>query len=96
MAHSFAWYEAIAAFLSQATPPDQVDDFTVRSDISPDDVSAALKRLKRGKNARPVEINNTSYRDYADALGPILAIFYTRWLTCIVFPASFGGAKKSV
>ena len=53
-------------------------------------MTAALKRNKHGKAAGPDEINNTFYRYYADAPGPILAIFYTRWLTCSVFPVSFG------
>ena len=55
--------------------PDRVDDSNVTSKISPDDVIAALKRLKRGKAAIPNEISNTSNRDYADALGPIIATF---------------------
>ena len=63
------------------------------SDISPDDVSATLKRLKCGKATVPDEIDNIFYRDYADTLGPILATFYTIWLTCSVFPASFGEAN---
>ena len=51
MTHSFACPEATAAFLSRATPPDRADDSTVTSDISPTDVSAALKRIKRGKKS---------------------------------------------
>ena len=59
MDHSFACPDNTAAFLSRAIPPDRVDDSTVTSDISPDYVSAALKRLKRDKAAGPDEINNT-------------------------------------
>ena len=58
------------------------------SDISPDDVIAALKRLKRGKGNGLDVVSNTFYRDYADTLGPIIATIYTRWLTCSVFPVS--------
>ena len=59
MTHYFACPDNTAAFLSRAIPPDRVDDSTVTSDISPDYVSAALKRLKRDKAAGPDEINNT-------------------------------------
>ena len=52
-----------------------------------------MKRLKRSKATGLDEINNTFYRDYADTFGPILATFYTRWLTCSVFSASFGEAN---
>ena len=90
MTHSFACPDLTAAFLSRAAPTNRVDDSTVTSEISPDDVSAALKRLKRGKATGPDEINNTFYRDYADTLDPILRTFYTRWLTCSIFPALFG------
>ena len=38
----------------------------------------ALKKLKRGKAAGPNEINHSFYRDYADALAPIIAALYTR------------------
>ena len=93
MTPSFACSDNTAAFLSRATPSDRVDDYTVTSDISAVAVSAALKRLKRGKAAGPDEINNTFYRDYADTLGPIRATFYDRWITCSVFPASFGEAN---
>ena len=93
MTHSFACPAATATFLSRAVPPEPVDDTTVLSAVSPDDVSAALKKLKRGKAAGPDEINNTFYRDYAEALSPVLATFYTRWLTCSVFPSSFGEAN---
>ena len=41
MTRSFACPNNTAAFLSRAIPPDRVDDSTVKSDISPDDVSAA-------------------------------------------------------
>ena len=75
MTHFFACPEATASFLSRSTPQDRVDDSTVTSDISPDDVSAALKRLKLGKAAGPDKINNTFYRYYVDALGPVLATF---------------------
>ena len=77
MTHSFACPKATAAFLSRATPPDRVDDSTVTSAIFFEDVSAAadLKWLKRGKATGPDKINNTFYREYADALGPLLATF---------------------
>ena len=91
--HYFACPDINAAFLSRATPLDRVDDSTVTSDISPNGVSADLKRLKRGKASGPDEINNTFYRNYADIPGPILATFYTRWITCSVFPESFGKAN---
>ena len=85
MTHSFSCPEGTAAFLFRTSQSDRVDDTAVTSAVPADDVTAALKRLKRGKAAGPDEINNTFYRDYADALGPILAIFYTRWLTCLDF-----------
>ena len=91
--HSSASPKATAALLSRTTPPEQVDDSTVTSAIFPVNVSAALKRLKRGKATGPDQNNNTFYRDYAHALGPGLATFNTRWLTCSVFPASFGEAN---
>ena len=47
------------------------------SEISLDDVSAALNRLKLVKSAGPDEINHTFYGDYADALAPVLAVLYT-------------------
>ena len=49
--------DATAAFLERASTPDRVDDSNVTSAISPDDVCAALKRLKRRKAAGrlPVE-----------------------------------------
>ena len=59
------------------------------SSILPDDVGAALKKLKRGKDAGLDEINNTFYRGYADAA----AALYTRWMECSVFPTSFGDAN---
>ena len=90
MTRTFACSGASVALLSRSTPLDRVNDSTVTSYISTDDVSAALKWLKRGKVSGPDEINNNLYRLYADALGPIPATFYTRWLTCSVFPASLG------
>ena len=71
MTHAFASPEETSAFLARASPPDRVDDSNVTSDIDQEDVSAALKRLKRGKAAGPDELNNTFYRDYADVLGPV-------------------------
>ena len=85
MTHFLDRPDATAAFLKRAAPPDHVDDSDVTSAISPDDVCAASKRLKRGKAAGPDEINNIFYRDYADALAPILAALCTRWLECSVF-----------
>ena len=41
----------------------------------------------------PDEINNIFYRDYADALAPILVSLYTRWMECSVFTTSFGDAN---
>ena len=75
--HSFAYPKSATALLSRAIPLKRGDDSTVTSDISHDDVSATLKRLKRGKADGPDEINNTFYRDYVDALDPILATFFT-------------------
>ena len=80
MTHFFDRPDATAAFLERATPPISVDDSNVTSSILPDDVGAALKILKRGKAAGPDEINDYFYRDYADALAPILAALYTRWM----------------
>ena len=77
MNHFFDHPEATAAFLERATPPISVGDSNVTSAISPDDVGAALKKLKRGKAARPDEIKNLFYSIYADALAPILADLYT-------------------
>ncbi|TDH72664.1 hypothetical protein CCR75_008471 [Bremia lactucae] len=65
----------------------------VTSSVSVEDVSAALKRLKRVKAAGPNELNSTFYKDYASQLAPILAALYTRWLRCSVLPASFGEAN---
>ena len=69
---------ATAAFFERATPPISFDDSNVTSSMSPDDVGAALKKLKRGKAAGPNESNHSFYRDYADALAPIIAALYTR------------------
>ena len=80
MTHFFDRPDVTAAFLERATPPISVDDSNVTSSISLGDVGAALKKLKRGKAAGPDEINNSFYRDYADALAPILAALYTRWM----------------
>ena len=66
--------------LHELPPPISVDDSTVTSSISPDDVVSALKKLKREKDAGPDEINNSFYRSYADALAPIIAALYTRWM----------------
>ena len=79
---SFDRSEAKAAFLARASRPAPVDDLTVTSSISTDDVSAALKILKRGKAAVPDELNNTFYQDYATELAPILFALYTRWMEC--------------
>ena len=56
-------------------------------------MGAALKKLKRGKALVPDEINNSFYRDYADALSPILVSLYSRWMECSVFSTSFGDAN---
>ncbi|TDH66914.1 hypothetical protein CCR75_000415 [Bremia lactucae] len=93
LTHSFAHTEETAAFLNRAAPPAQVDDFSVTSSISTEDVSTALKRLKRGKAAGPDELNNTFFRDYAAELATFLAALYTRWLECSVLLASFGGKQ---
>ena len=61
MTHFFDHSVATAEFFEQATPSDHVNDSNVTSGISSDDVCAALKRLKRGKAARPDEINNIIY-----------------------------------
>ena len=90
MTHSFAVPEATTAFLSRSTPPDRVYYSPVTADISSDDMSAAFKKLKRGKPSNREKSTNVFYRDYADALGPVLATFYTGWLTCSVLLASFG------
>ena len=50
--HSFDRPDATSAFLDRAATPDPVNDSTVTSPISTDDVSAALKRLRRGKAGR--------------------------------------------
>ena len=63
------------------------------SAVTLDGVKAALKKPKREKAAGPDEINNNVYIGYAEALGPVLATFYTRWLMCSVFLASFGEAN---
>lgn len=55
-----------------------MDDYTVALDIYPDNVSAGLMRLKRGKAAGPDETNSTLYRGYAHDIGPIIATFYTK------------------
>ena len=59
MTHSFACPTATAIFLSRANPPNRVDGSTVTSAIFHDNMSAALKRLKRGKAAGPDEINKS-------------------------------------
>ena len=56
-------------------------------------MAAAMQKPKHGKDARPDEINNSFYRDYADALAPILAALYTRYMECSVFPTCFGDAN---
>ena len=76
--HSFDRPDATAAFLERATPPISVDDSNVTSSILPDDVGAALKKIKRGKAAGPDEISNSFYHDYADAIASILTALYTR------------------
>ena len=63
MTHFFDLPDSTAAFLERATPPSRVDDSNETSFISPDNVGAALKKLKRGKAAEPDEINNSFYRD---------------------------------
>ena len=63
MTYSVACPESTAAFLSRSVPPEQVDDTTVILAVSPDDVSAALKWLKRGNAAGLDKINNNFYRD---------------------------------
>ena len=71
---SFIWlFQSYLHVPSPGSPLDRVDDSAVTSDISPDDLSAALKRLTRDKPAGTHEIDNTFYRDYADTLGPGLA-----------------------
>ena len=93
MTHFFDRPDVTAAFLERATPPISVDDSNVTSSISLDDVGVDLKKFKRGKAAGPDKINNSFCRDYADALAPILAALYTRWMECSVFPTSFGDAN---
>ena len=46
MTHSLDCPDATAAFLERAARADHVDDSDVMSALSPDDVCAALKRLK--------------------------------------------------
>ena len=58
MTHFFDRRDATAANLARAIPPISVDDSTVTSAISPDNVVSDLKKLKRGKAAGPDEINN--------------------------------------
>ena len=90
MTRSFACPYAIASFLGQAARPHRVEDSSVTAAISPDDVGAAPKILKRGKEAGPAQIRNAFYLDYSDAIAANLAALYTRWFDCSVFPASFG------
>ena len=92
MSTSFDRSEATAAFLAQESRPAPVYYLAVTSSISTDDVSAALKRIKRGKAASPDEPNNTFYRDDATDLAPILAALYTRWMEWGVLPESFRDA----
>ena len=54
----FCCPDAAAAFIERAALPDRVDDSNVTSAVSPEDMCAALKRLKRGKAAESYEINN--------------------------------------
>ena len=46
-------------FLAMTIPSDHIDDSTMTSDISTDDVSVASKRLRRGKASGLNELNNT-------------------------------------
>lgn len=62
MTRSFACLEATSAFLARDLAPDRVDDSAVTDDIDPEDVSAALKRIKRGKSSGTDELNNTFYK----------------------------------
>lgn len=84
---------ATASFLGKSSPEPGLNDSTVTAAISPADVCAALKKLKRGKAAGPDELNNTFYRDHADEVATIMAPLYNRWLECSVFPPSFGEAN---
>ena len=59
MTHFFDRPDAITAFLERVTAPIRFDDSNVTSFISPDDVGAALKKLKRGKDAGPDETNHS-------------------------------------
>ena len=58
-----------------ATPPDPVDDSTVTSAIFPGDVSAALKRLKRGKAAGP-DINIKQFKKGLKKMHSRLILLY--------------------
>ena len=78
MTTAFDRSEAAAAFLARASQLAPVNDLTGMSSILTDGVSAALKRLKRGKAAGPDELNNTFFRDYATELALILAALYTQ------------------
>ena len=85
--------DATSAFLERATTSISVDDSAVTSAISPDDVGAALEKLKRGQAAGLDEINNSFYRCYADVLATIFTALCTRWMDCDVFPTSVGDAS---
>ena len=77
LTHFFDRPDGTAAILERATPPISVDDSNITSSISPDDVVSALKKLKRRRAAGPDDINNSIYRDCADALEPVLTALYT-------------------
>uniref|UniRef100_M4C1Q8 Uncharacterized protein n=1 Tax=Hyaloperonospora arabidopsidis (strain Emoy2) TaxID=559515 RepID=M4C1Q8_HYAAE len=57
-----------AAFLSDARRPVGVNDTAIIALCSTDDVSAVLKRMKRGKTSGPNEIGNSFYQDYSGPL----------------------------
>ncbi|GAB9476292.1 reverse transcriptase [Globisporangium polare] len=61
--------------------------------ITEEEVAAALKKCKRGKECGPDELGNDFYRDHADAITPILTRLYNHWFDAGVAPVSFGTAN---
>ena len=78
MTQSFECTYYTDALFAWDAQPKRFNDFTVTSAIYPDAVSAVLKKLKRGNASGPDEVSITFYRDYTDALAPILDSTYTR------------------
>lgn len=81
-----------SAAVSEFHAPRQDGLDVLNNVIVEDETRRSLRRSARGKAAGPDKLPNSWYRDFEDALVPLLTRLFNAWLRHAVFPKSFATA----